>query len=248
MIPVNKNYKGDCLELMKKLSDESIDFICCDLPYGITAPEWDRYIDVNKLWNQYNRVIKRDGVIALFSSQPFTTRLISSNEEDFRYCWYWIKNQGTNFFHAKRMPIRKVEEICIFKKGKYYPQITNNNVPTNSARGCSIGQAYYGINKRDCKGGKTTRFPTNILEYKCVDNYSRVHSAEKPVDLIEYLIKTYTKEGDLVLDNCMGSGTTAVACINTRRDWIGMEKESKIFKVSNKRIKIAIKKLDKTKE
>jgi site-specific DNA-methyltransferase (adenine-specific) len=189
-----------------------------------------------ELWKQYNRIIKKNGTIALFASQPFTTKIISSNEKDFRYCWYWLKNQGTNFFHAKRMPIRKIEEICIFKKGKYYPQITDGHIPTNSAKGCSNGKAYHGTNTRDYEGGKTTRFPTNILEFKCVDNYSRLHSSEKPVDLLEYLIKTYTDENDLVLDNTMGSCSTGIACINTDRNFIGIEKELEHFTNSKKRV------------
>ena len=202
----------------------------------MTAPKWDEHIDMVELWKQYNRIIKKNGTIALFASQPFTTKIISSNEKDFRYCWYWLKNQGTNFFHAKRMPIRKIEEICIFKKGKYYPQITDGHIPTNSAKGCSNGKAYHGTNTRDYEGGKTTRFPTNILEFKCVDNYSRLHSSEKPVDLLEYLIKTYTDENDLVLDNTMGSCSTGIACINTNRSFIGIEKELEHFTNSKKRV------------
>ena len=222
---INKIYNEDCLVGMNKIKDHTIDLILCDLPYGFTAPKWDQHIDMVELWKQYNRIIKKNGTIALFASQPFTTKIISSNEKDFRYCWYWLKNQGTNFFHAKRMPIRKIEEICIFKKGKYYPQITDGHIPTNSAKGCSNGKAYHGTNTRDYEGGKTTRFPTNILEFKCVDNYSRLHSSEKPVDLLEYLIKTYTDENDLVLDNTMGSCSTGIACINTDRNFIGIEKE-----------------------
>jgi site-specific DNA-methyltransferase (adenine-specific) len=199
----------------------------------MTAPKWDEHIDMNELWVQYNRIIKKDGTIALFASQPFTTKLITSNEKDFRYCWYWLKNQGTNFFHAKRMPIRKVEEVCIFKKGSYYPQITDGHVPTNSAKVCSNGKAYHGENKRNYEGGNTTRFPTNIL---CVDNYSRLHSSEKPVELLEYLIRTYTNEEESVLDNCAGSGSTGVAAINTKRKFILIEKDDNYFDVSCERI------------
>ena len=227
---------GDTIEQMKLISDKSIDFICCDLPYGMTAPKWDEHINMVELWNQYNRIIKKNGTIALFSAQPFTTKIISSNEKDFRYCWYWLKNQGTNFFHAKRMPIRKIEEICIFKKGKYNPQITEGHVPTNSAKGCSNGKAYHGTNTRNYEGGKTTRYPTNILEFSCVDNYSRLHSSEKPVELLEYLIKTYTDENDMVLDNTMGSCSTGIACINTNRTFIGIENNKSIFDLSIKRI------------
>lgn len=233
-----KLYQGDCLEVMKNIPDNSIDFILCDLPYGMTAPKWDNIIDSKLLWEQYNRIIKKGGTVALFASQPFTTKLISSNEKEYRYVWYWLKNQGTNFFHAKRMPIRKVEEIVIFKKGKYNPQITDGHIPTNSAKGCSNGKAYHGTNTRNYEGGKTTRFPTNILEFKCVDNYSRLHSSEKPVDLLEYLIKTYTDENELVLDNCMGSGSCGEACVNTNRDFIGIELDEEIFFKAKKRLEL----------
>ena len=228
-------YLGDCLEIMNNISDNSVDFICCDLPYGMTAPKWDENIDMVELWKHYNRIIKKDGTIALFASQPFTTKLISSNEKDFRYCWYWLKNQGTNFFHAKRMPIRKIEEICIFKKGKYNPQITDGHIPTNSAKGCSNGQAYHGTKTRDYEGGKTTRYPTNILEFNCVDNYSRLHSSEKPLDLIKYLINTYTDKNDMVLDNTMGSGTTCLAAKELNRKFIGIEKEPKYYEIACQR-------------
>lgn len=235
-IDLNRIYNVDCLVGMKDIPDKSIDMILCDLPYGITAPRWDEKIDMIKLWKEYKRIIKNNSVMALFSSQPFTTKLISSNEKDFRYCWYWIKNQGTNFFHAKRMPIRKIEEICIFNGKIYFPQISEGHIPTNSAKGCSNGEAYFGTNKRNYIGGKTTRYPTNILEFKCVDNYSRLHSAEKPVELLEYLIKTYSVENDVILDNCMGSGTTAIACIRTKRNFIGFEIEKKYFDICNERI------------
>jgi site-specific DNA-methyltransferase (adenine-specific) len=134
------------------------------------------------------------------------------------------------------MPIRKVEEICVFCRGKYYPQITDGHVPTNSAKGCSNGKAYFGTNKRDYEGGKTTRFPTNILEFKCVDNYSRVHSAQKPVDLCEYLIKTYTDDGDVVLDNCIGSGSTAVAAVIAKRKFIGIELDPECCQIARERL------------
>lgn len=226
---------------MKDISDNSVDMILCDLPFGMTAPLWDQQIDSELLWKEYNRICKKVSTVALFSCQPFTTKLIGSNEKDFRYCWYWIKNQGTNFFHAKRMPIRKVEEICIFKRGKYNPQITDGHVPTNSAKGCSNGKAYHGTNKRNYEGGKTTRYPTNILEFNCVDNYSRIHSSEKPVDLCEYLIKTYTDENDLILDNCSGSGASLVAAIQTKRNFIGIEISEEYYEKSKKRINSILK-------
>lgn len=233
---MNKILQGDCLELMKDIPDNSIDMILCDLPYGVTAPEWDIIIPISKLWFEYKRIIKTDGAIILTASQPFTTMLISSNLNDYRYCWYWIKNQGTNFFHAKRMPIRKVEEIVVFGGKKYFPQKTTGHIPTNSAKGCSNGNTYHGTNKRNYLGGSTERFPANVLIFDGVDNYSRKHSSEKPVALFEYLIKTYTNENDLVLDNCAGSFTTAIACLNTNRKYICMEKDEKYFEIGKKRI------------
>lgn len=233
---MRKLLRGDCIELMSKIPDKSIDCIICDLPYGVTACDWDNQLNFEKLWEQYNRITKENAPVILFSSMPFTVDVINSNRKNFKYCWYWIKNQGTNFFHAKRMPIRKVEEICVFNSKIYYPQITDGHIPTNSAKGCSNGNIYYGDNKRNYEGGSTKRYPTNILEFKCVDNYHRLHPNEKPVELLEYLIKTYTNEGDLVLDNCMGSGSTGVACLNTNRNFIGMELDEKYFNIAKERI------------
>lgn len=227
---------GDCLKLMGNIPDKSIDMILCDLPYGITAPEWDSILDMNILWENYERIRKNNCPIVLFSSQPFTTKLINSNMNNFKYCWYWEKNQGTNFFHAKRMPIRKIEEICIFYNGKYNPQMSDGHIPTNSSVGSSNGKTYHGSNKRNYKGGSTIRYPTNILKYKSVNNYERLHSAEKPVDLLEYLIRTYTNEGELILDNCMGSGSTGIAARNTGRNFIGMEMNKEYYDIAMKRL------------
>jgi len=228
----------DCLKSFSSISANSIDLILCDLPYGMTAPTWDNIIPIDKLWIQYNRIIKDSGTIALFASQPFTTLLINSNLDNFRYCWYWIKNQGTNFFHANKMPIRKVEEIVIFgtKDSIYNPQISDNHVPTNSAKGCSNGKAYHGNNKRNYSGGNTTRMPTNVLEFKSVNNYERVHSSQKPIDLLEYIIKTYTNENDTIVDNTMGSGSTGVAALNLNRNFIGIEKNKEFFDIAKYRI------------
>jgi site-specific DNA-methyltransferase (adenine-specific) len=146
------------------------------------------------------------------------------------------KNQGTNFFHARRMPIRKIEEICVFYNGKYNPQMSEGHIPTNSSVGTSNGKTYHGENKRNYKGGSTVRYPTNILKYKSVNNYARLHSAEKPVDLLEYLIRTYTNENDLILDNCMGSGSTGIAARNTGRNFIGMEMNREYYDIAMKRL------------
>lgn len=233
---INSVIYGECIQAMENIPSKFIDMILCNLPYRKIAPKWAKNLDLSLLWKNYNRIIKDCGTIALFSTQPFTSELIISNEKDFKYCWYWIKNQATNFYHAKRRPMRRIEEICIFKKGKYYPQITNGHVPTNSAKGCSGEKTYYGINKRNYTGGKTTRFPNNVLEFKCVDNYSRLHRSEKPIALLEYLIKTYTDKNDIVLDNCAGSGATGIACINTKRNYILIEKEEKYYEIAGKRI------------
>lgn len=241
MLETNTVHQGDCLEIMKSIDDKSVDFILCDPPYGITAPQWDRVIDFGELWKTYNRILKDTGTVALFGTQPFTSKLIMSNIDQYRYCWYWFKNQGTNFFHATRMPIRKVEEIVIFSRnGIYQPQITDGHIPTSSAKGCGIYVKLFkdGKNKRDYEGGKTTRFPTNVLDFKCVNNYKRLHSSEKPVELLEYLIRTYTKEGDLVLDNCAGSGSVGEACMNLSRKFILIEKESGYITLIKDRLKL----------
>jgi len=228
---------GDCLKLMKDIPDKSINFICIDPPYGLTAPKWDSIVSFQSLWEEFNRIGETGFVAAIFGCQPFTTRVISSNIDKFKYCWYWNKNQGTNFFHAKKMPIRKVEEISIFGGKKYNPQATDGHAPTNSAKGCSNGKAYHGTNVRNYEGGKTTRFPDNILKFKCVDNYARVHSSQKPVELLEYLINTYSNESDTVLDCFAGSGSTLVAAKNLNRQFIGIEKEKEYYDIILERLK-----------
>lgn len=229
-------FNGDCFDVMNNIQDKSIDMILCDLPYNCTAQEWDKEINLDLLWSKYERIRKDDCPVVLFASQPFTTKLISSNIKNFKYCWYWSKNQTTNFFHAKRMPLRKIEEICVFYKHNYNPQKTDGHIPTRAAKGCSNGKIYYSGKKRNYEGGDTTRYPNNLLEFNCVNNYHKLHPNEKPVELLEYLIKTYTNEGDVVLDNTMGSGSTGVACVNTNRDFIGIELDEQYFEVASKRI------------
>ena len=221
---------------MKDIPDNSVDLILTDPPYGLTAQKWDSVVSFDLLWEQFNRIGKNGYVTAIFGCQPFTTKVISSNIDKFKYCWYWNKNQGTNFFHAKRMPIRKVEEISIFGGKVYFPQITDGHIPTNSAKGCSNGKVYHGKNIRDYEGGKSTRFPDNILNFKCVDNYSRLHSNQKPTEILEYLIKTYTNENDIILDCFAGSGSTLVAAKNTNRKYIGIEKEKEYYDICLKRL------------
>lgn len=306
----------DCISAMQKIPENSIDFILCDLPYGTTNCEWDKLIPFNDLWTAYNRIIKPNGVIALFGNQPFTTDLISSNKSDFKYCWYWFKNNTTGFALAKFQPMRKVEDICIFIKKPYHnnkgkhenlreyffaelkksglkrkdiDSILNNSmsshyfthgqqfsipsednykklqqatghfprdyseIKSEFMRGnikCSTPQrATYnpqGLRKldkpiyrnasgemhvyKDSTLNKShaqyyTGYPNNVLTFKndVASNKNRLHPTQKPVKLLEYLVKTYTNEGETVLDNCMGSGSTAIACLNTGRRFIGIE-------------------------
>jgi site-specific DNA-methyltransferase (adenine-specific) len=230
-------FNADCLDAMQYIKDESIDLILVDPPYGITANKWDTVINFELFWSEFERIITKCGVVLVFSSQPFTTKLIYSNITKFKYCWYWIKNQGTNFFHSKRMPIRKIEEINVFYGNCYYPQKSINHIPTNSSKGTSNGKNYHGNNIRNYKGGETTRFPINILQYNCVNNYSRLHPNQKPVDMLKYLILTYSLPGQIVLDNCMGSGSTGVAALLEGRQFIGIEKDKEYFEIARKRIK-----------
>lgn len=227
-------YLGDCLEIMPHLEHKSIDLIICDLPYGTTACKWDSVIDFPSLWSEYNRVCK--GQKVLFGSQPFTTSLISSNIKNFKYSWIWEKNFATNFLHAKRQPLRKTEDICVFDKGEYFPQKTTGHKPTQSAKGTSKGVLWHGTNVRNSPGGDTTRFPSNIIKINAVDPKQRLHPTQKPVELMEYLIKTYTTEDMVILDNCAGSGTTAIACENLNRRWICIEKDENYFNIAVRRL------------
>lgn len=234
MLEKNKIYLGDCLEVMKEIDDKSIDMILCDLPYGVTACKWDAVIPFEPLWEQYERIIKDNGAIVLTASQPFTTKLINSNIELFRYCWVWEKEQGVNFLMAKKQPLKVHEDICIFSKQqtKYNPQMTKGKQYIRSDKGDS-GEVTGKVKKIQTQN-EGTRYPRSIIQFK---RETGLHPTQKPVALFEYLIKTYTDEGDIVLDNCIGSGTTAIAALNTGRFFIGIEKEQKYYDIANKRIK-----------
>lgn len=229
---------GECLEEMAKLPDNSVDMVMTDPPYGTTACKWDSIIPLEPMWEQLKRVIKPNGAIVMTASQPFTTTLIASNMKMFKYCWVWEKNFSTNFFHAKRQPLRKHEDILCFyqKPGRYYPIKSTEHPPTQSAKGSSPGKLWHGENNRDYAGGDTERYPTSILGFDAVDPKQRIHPTQKPVALMEYLIKTYTNEGDTVLDFTMGSGTTGVACACLNRNFVGIEKDDKYFEIAKRRI------------
>lgn len=241
MLEKNSIYNGDCLELMKDIDDKSIDMILCDLPYGTTKCKWDEAIPFDELWKQYKRIIKDNGAIVLTSAQPFTTKLINSNLNMFRYCWYWNKNQVTGFPFAKFQPLRCVEDICVFykKTPTYNPQgLIKLDKPRKQSNNSTRNEFVYNkTNLRDKEYiTQYTNYPRQVLNFKC--QREGLHPTQKPVALFEYLINTYTNEGELVLDNCIGSGTTAVACINTNRNFIGMEKDEKHYCTAIKRINI----------
>lgn len=235
MLEVNKIYNMDCLEGMKYIDDKSIDMILCDLPYGITACKWDVIIPFKPLWQQYKRVIKEHGAIVLFGSQPFTSVMVTSNIKGYKHHWIWKKNRGTGFLVAKYRPMMATEDIIAFTaKGErinYYPQMIKLDKPYYSRYASSSNGTIF--NK---KGGKIKyeKSPLNILEFSKVSNPQ--HPTQKPVSLFEYLIKTYSNEGDLVLDNCMGSGTTAIACINTNRNYLGFELNKEYYELAKNRI------------
>ena len=231
--------KGDCLELMQNIQTGSIDTVICDLPYGTTVCSWDSVIPFAPLWEQYNRITKENGAIILFSIQPFTTKLIQSNMKHFRYCWYWHKNNATGAPFAKVQPMRCIEDICIFyrKKPTYNPQgLRKLDKPITRRRGKSNT---YKIRIKDAKQQLFTGYPRNLIQFDGVGN-KRQHPAQKPVSLLEYLVKTYTNDGETVLDNCMGSGSTGVACVNTGRAFIGIEQEQKYFDIAADRISKAV--------
>ena len=234
-LEINKIYNEDCLEGMKRIADGSVDMILCDLPYGTTQCKWDTIIPFEPLWEQYKRVIKHNGATVLFSKQPFTTALISSNITNFKYSLVWKKDNHDNPLMAKKRFLNITEDIVLFYSGQctYNAQgIIRVNKITKQGRGQSLSQK----NIRDNSYVQEyTNYPKNILDFN--RDKPQLHHTQKPVALFEYLIRTYTNEGEVVLDNCIGSGTTALACINTNRNFIGIEKDEHYFNLANERIK-----------
>ena len=234
--------QGDCLEKMKDIPDGSIDMILCDLPYGITSCAWDNRILFDKLWEHYNKIGKSNAAIVLFASQPFTTELICSNRKNFKYPLVWNKNVPSGMSSAKYRPMKYHEDILVFHREQpTYNPIMKERVGVGKA--CYNYDHYCG-NSNHVKLDKVKKKydpnfvqPSSVLEFKVVPNRNgKLHPTQKPVDLCEYLIKTYTNEGDTVLDNCMGSGTTGVACKNLNRNFIGIELAPEYFKIAEKRI------------
>ena len=232
---LNKIYNEDCLEGMKRIDDKSIDMILCDLPYGMTYNKWDTVIPLDRLWKQYKRVIKDNGAIVLTASQPFASELICSNRKLFRYEWIWEKENSTNFLNAKKNPLKKHENILVFYKKLpvYNPQMSKGK-PYTAVRKEKPSLNYYKNQKMAKTVSDGERYPISIIKFS--RDKEKLHPTQKPVALFEYLIRTYTNERETVLDNCMGSGTTAIACINTNRNFIGFELDEEYWKIANERI------------
>ena len=235
----NKLYLGDCLEIMERIPNKSIDMILCDLPYGTTRNKWDSIIPLDKLWSQYNRIIKDNGAIVLFAQTPFDKVLGASNLEMLRYEWIWEKTTATGHLNAKKMPMKAHENILVFYKKlpTYNPQKTTGHTPVHAYTKYQDDGSNYGKTKIGISGGgNTDRYPRSVQKFKNDKQKCALHPTQKPVALCEYLIKTYTNEGELVLDNCMGSGTTGVACNNTGRNFIGIEIDENYFNIAKQRI------------
>ena len=238
---MNKVFLGDCLDVMPQLPDKSVDMILCDLPYGTTACKWDVIIPFEPLWKQYCRLIKNNGAIVLTASQPFTSLLVTSNLKMFRYEWIWDKGRGSNPLLANKQPMKAHENIVVFSINptQYFPQMTEGTpyqVPrtggnrTNSITGTTSDKKGFSQST-----DSTKRFPLSIQKAS-IHCGSKLHPTQKPVKLFEYFIKTYTNEGETVLDNCAGSGTTAIACLRTNRQYICIEKDEKYYQLILNRI------------
>lgn len=226
---------------MQNVESESVDLILADLPYGVTRNEWDEVIPYEKLWKQYERIIKEHGCIVLFGQEPFSSNLRMSNKKMYRYDWVWHTPEVSNFLNAHKMPLRAHQNISVFYKKlpKYNPQMRTGFKPYKS-KGTGKLSENYTFDSKSVSRYKGTissgnRFPIDVLKFNRNEK-ARLHPTQKPIKLLEYLIKTYTDEGDLVLDNVMGSGSTGVAAINTNRDFIGMEKEKRYFEIAKERI------------
>jgi len=239
-------HNGDCLDIMKSFDDESIDAIICDLPYGTTQCSWDIALDLNVLWSEYLRIAKKDAPIILFSAQPFTTKLVASNLDLYRYMWYWEKEKGTNFFRTGNQPLRVIEEISVFCKTSNYtynPQLVPLDKPythTMPLKHSAItGKGEISAKQTDKKREYKTYThsqPKNILKFSRDNGNKSLVPTQKPIALLEYLIKTYTNDGGTILDNTMGSGTCGVAAKRLDRDFIGIELDKKHFDIAKKRI------------
>lgn len=230
--------QGDCLELIKELPNESIDMILCDLPYGATQNKWDSVIPLELLWKEYQRVAKQNSAIVLTSQGLFTAQLILSNPKLYKYKWVWEKSKPTNFLNAKKQPLRKHEDVCVFYKKQpvYHPQMTKGEPYDKGVRKDQRTGSYGKFHPAHIKSSGD-RYPVDVVYFKTAESEGDViHPTQKPIAMLEYFIKTYTNENDVVLDNCMGSGSTGVACINTNRRFIGYELDENYFNIAKERL------------
>lgn len=231
---------GDCLELMSSIPDNSVDMVLCDLPYGTTACKWDTVIPFAPLWEQYKRITRPNAAIVLTASQPFTSALVMSQASAYRHRWVWDKVKPSTGLHAKFMPLQVIEDVLVFCFGRvpYIPQMLVKPA-RREWKNDSNGDAFGGGRVRRLHDNGGLGFPKNLISLSNANQTNRTHPTQKPVALMEYLIRTYTHEGQTVLDNCIGSGTTGVACINTGRSFIGIEKDANYFNIAKERIESA---------
>ena len=225
---------ADCLDAMWLIPDGSVDLILCDLPYGTTACKWDSVIPFEPLWAHYWRVLKPDGAVVLTAAQPFTSALVMSQPKAFKYQWVWRKPNGTGFLNAKKQPLRNHEDVLVFYKEQptYNPQFKQGKPYERRQGGGS--ENYGAVRDEYATESDGRRYPLTVLDF--TQSEKKTHPTQKPVALMEYLIRTYTNEGETVLDNCMGSGTTGVACRNTGRKFIGIERDPEYFRIAQERI------------
>lgn len=231
---------GDCLNAMQDITDGSIDMVLCDLPYGTTQNKWDTVIPFEPLWQHYKRVCKPNAAICLFGQMPFTAALVMSNPKMYRYEWVWDKKKATGFLNCNRMPMKQHELISVFYQSlpTYNPQYRQGE-PYTRAHGVRKSSNYGVYSTDHITESKGTRYPIDIVNYSGMQGYGLEHPTQKPVPLLEYLIKTYTNKNETVLDNTMGSGSTGVACMNTGRNFIGIELDAGYFEIAKRRIEEA---------
>jgi len=238
-------YQGDCLRIMQTIPDKSVDMILCDLPFEKTQCHWDKALPMEQLWQEYKRIIKENGAVCLFGIEPFSSLLRMSNIQMYKYDWIWRKPKGTGHLNAKKQPLRDIENICVFyaKQCPYYPQFSKGE-PYSRLKGgkfskiSEAGSTTYGkfMNGAEFRNDNSGfRYPKQVLEFGIVER-NTLHPTQKPVDLLSYLIRTYTSENETVLDNCMGSGSTGIACLDTNRNFIGIELDKHYFEIAKKRI------------